>query len=88
MVAVKVKRVILAWFGEGMCGVISVQVQIAAGVSFFVFFCCCCLVWFCEGFFLCVCDFWLIFVFWFLFFPIKYIPCNYAFILRDEKQKK
>lgn len=46
MVAVKVKRVILAWFGEGMCGVISVQVQIAAGVSFFVFFCCCCLVWF------------------------------------------
>lgn len=56
MVAVKVKIVILMWFGEGICRVISLQVSISAE------FC---------GFFL-----------------IKYIPFEYALILRDEKQKK
>lgn len=56
MVAVKVKIVILMWFGEGICRVISLQVSISAE------FC---------GVFL-----------------IKYIPFEYALILRDEKQKK
>lgn len=56
VVSVKVKIVILIWFGEGICRVISLEVSISA-----------------EAFF---------------FFLIKYIPCEYALILRDEKQKK
>lgn len=64
MVAVTVEIVILIWFGEGICRVISQQVSIAAGVLGFCLFV--------VGLFLCVCVFWfgvfclfgLFFVFW------------------------